>query len=221
MLRAKLKRRSSGIVAAVVTLCDWIEGAPSVGAVRPSRCPACGAAARPVGGPLGLIGHGVREREVLGPVRVGEPPRSVIIDVRRYRCLTCNAVCTVGPPELLSGRRYSGAAILMALALWSQLPPPTGKVGKGLPGLPAHRVRALVSPQLVLGATAAAGWASLPRWARAGLWPLLGKLAAASWRELARLTVAALLRFSPLNPNLPLPERAFAAAAHAGRGPPH
>jgi hypothetical protein len=38
---------------------------PSVDRVRPAQCPCCAAASRPVGHPLGLLGHGSRERQHL------------------------------------------------------------------------------------------------------------------------------------------------------------
>lgn len=188
-------------------LCEWAERTPGVEVVRPSRCPSCGAAGRAAGEPLGLVGHGVREREVLGPVVAGGRPVAVILELRRFRCRHCEAVCTVGPAELVARRRYSGAAILLALALWAR---PTSRTS-------AAEVRRLVSPQQRLGATAAAGWASLRRWTGAGPWP---SSEGGTWRERAGRLVASLLCRSPLDPaSASFTERAFTAAAHVGRGP--
>ncbi|MEI6226462.1 MAG: hypothetical protein WCS72_17080 [Deltaproteobacteria bacterium] len=61
----------------------------------------------------------------------------------------------VGPRGILPGRLYAAGAIALALALW------------GCGGQPARMVRRQVSPFTVVGATAAAGWASLRRWSRA------------------------------------------------------
>ena len=130
---------------------------PSVEEARPGRCPGCGAAARPVGGRLGLHGHGLRERQQRGPAAPDSAPVLRVVVLRRYRCVACAAVIAVVPRDVESRRHYSRPAIALALALWS------------LTSLPPAEVRRRISPWPVVGATAAAeGWVTLRRWARAG-----------------------------------------------------
>ncbi len=133
----------------------WIASPPTVDEVRPGRCPVCGAAGRPLGGQLGLHGHGLRERHQWGPAELGAVPAVIALLLRRYQCQPCGAVVVVGPRGLLRRRLYSAGAVAVALALY------------GLAALPPAEVRRRVSPLQVVGATAAAGWASLRRWCRA------------------------------------------------------
>ncbi len=108
-----------------------------------------------MGGLLGLHGHGLRERHQWGPVELGGAAGLVGVLLRRYRCRSCGAVAVVGPRGITPGRLYAAGAIALALALW------------GCGGRPARQVRRQVSPFAIVGATAAAGWASLRRWSRA------------------------------------------------------
>lgn len=130
------------------------EKLPTVSEVRPAHCPSCQAASAPLGERLVLHGHGVRERQLWGPVEPGGPPQLRIGYVRRYRCTKCGATPTVAPAEVLTGRLYTAAAIAWALALY------------GLEKLAASAVRTRVSPMGVVGATAAVGWLTLRRWCR-------------------------------------------------------
>lgn len=76
------------------------------------------------------------------------------IVVRRYVCLACGALTTVGPRGLLPRHRYTSASIVLALWLWAQLQ------------WPPSRVRALVSPWARAGAGCQDRWASIQRWSR-------------------------------------------------------
>ena len=142
-----------------------MQAVPSVEAARPGRCPGCQVASRPPGQRLRLHGHGFRNRQVQGPLVATGPPQIITLRLRRYKCTQCGAMIVVGPRGLLAGRLYSAAAIALALASWALL------------AQPATEVRRRVSPWCVVGATAAAGWASLRRWTRAlrrgKLWPSL------------------------------------------------
>jgi hypothetical protein len=97
-------------------------------------------------------GHGLRERQVLGPSAPGLPPELRVIRVRRYRCTACTAIITVVPKDVLTRRLYSGPAIAWALALF------------GLLMLSAAAIRRLVSPFTVVGAAAFNRWKTLQRW---------------------------------------------------------
>lgn len=181
---------------------------PTVGEVRPGRCPACEAPSRPVGGLLGLHGHGLRERHQWGPTELFAAAAAVItVLARRYRCQSCGAVVLVVPRGILRRRLYSAGAIALALALW------------GVAGLAAPEVRERVSPFAIVGATAAAGWASLRRWSRAvrggRLFPVVRALPAeASLRQMAARAATTLAAYAPGAGGLPIDSAAFFGAAH-------
>lgn len=101
-----------------------------------------------------MHGHGLRERLQRGPIEVGAAAKKLVLRLRTYVCLCCRALITVGPAVVLRGRRFSSVAIGLALALW------------GADRQSAAQVRRQVSPSAVVGFTAAAGWATLRRWAR-------------------------------------------------------
>ena len=189
---------------------SWLAKPPSVEEARPGCCPRCQAASRPVGLRLVVVGHGLRERQHLGPPAPNTEPLAAELRVRRYRCRNCNAVITVGPTGVLFGRHYSAAAIAWALALC------------GLLGLSFAEVRARVSPWRIVGVAAARSWVTLRRWVGAagngGLFPVLRrplrvgtvrKAAAALAEELAGHALPEFRR-------LPLAEQTFWAAALAG-----
>jgi hypothetical protein len=158
MLRDRMDEEARSRVRVVhseVDLKHWMEKLPDVEAARPGRYPCCGAAGRPSGAPVGLVGHGVRARQLLGPRWREAAPEAATVMQRRYRCRQCEAVIVVQPAEVLPRRRYAAAAIALALALY------------GIDKQPAPRVRRLVSPWRIVGATAAATWATLLRWDKA------------------------------------------------------
>jgi len=182
---------------------DWIARPPTADEVRPGRCPACGAAGRPVGASLGLHGHGVRERHQWGPVAPGAAPLVIGVVLRRYQCQSCGAVVVVGPRGLLRRRLYSAGAVALALALY------------GVGRLSAVEVRRRVSPLRLVGATAAASWTSLRRWCWAvrarRLFPAVRELpAGATLRQVAARAATTLAAAAPGS------GRAVEAAAFVG-----
>lgn len=127
---------------------------PPVAQVRPTHCRHCHAASKPQGQPLVLVGHGLRQRQLRGPVEPQGPPRLVLVYLRRFLCRRCKGTMTVGPRPRQPGRLYSGSTILLALALWA------------LCNQTSAALRALLCPW----ATSATGsWASLGRWVKAAL----------------------------------------------------
>lgn len=187
---------------------DWFSSTPSVDAVRPGRCPACGVASRPVGKRLFLHGHGVRVRQLQGPLSADGPSEIIEVRLRRYRCTPCSAVIIVGPRGLVHRRLYSAAAIGLSLALWS------------LQNQPAAEVRRQVSPWAVVGAAAATSWATLRRWSRAlktgELWPRLMQSAPAA-STLRQSAEAAAVRLAALSGEVgPAWIAAFVGSARAG-----
>lgn len=114
----------------------------------------CGQASRPVGSKLGLHGHGLRDRQVRGPLDPDGPPTWVVIACRRYECTRCGAVLTVVPCGIAPRRHYGHAAIAMALALWA------------IVGESVAEVRRRVCAWRVSDGSSAR-WPALKRWARA------------------------------------------------------
>ncbi len=160
-----------------------------------------------MGGTLGLHGHGLRERHQWGPAELGAAAALIAILSRRYRCLPCGAVIVVVPRGILRRRLYSAGAIALALALWS------------VAELAPAEVRRRVSPFTVVGASAAAGWASLRRWSRAvragRLFPVVRALPAeATLRQVAARAATTLAACAPGSGGLSIDSAAFLGAAH-------
>ena len=114
-----MRRQSgAGIVYSAIDVKKWAQEIPSVDVVRPGCCSRCGAASRPSGAGVVLVGHGSRERQVRGPAwSQGEPEIKVIV-VRRYRCRLCGGLTTVLPRGLTARRHYSASAIGLSLCLY-------------------------------------------------------------------------------------------------------
>lgn len=103
------------------------------------------------GRPLGLIGHGLRARQVRGPAVYDRPPVLLVVLTRRFLCLACGAALNVTPRGLLRYKHHAASAIGLALALF------------GLERLAIREVRARVSPWRHAEPF---GWLSLRRWLR-------------------------------------------------------
>ena len=148
-------RSGPRLVYGALDVTAWLADPPSVATVRPGQCPRCGRASRPVGRGLGLWGHGVRRRQVRGPLSADGPPVLVELIVRRSRCRGCRTIVLVVPRGLVACRVCTASAIALAFARF------------GLERQPLPRVRAAVNPWTTVGATAAAGWLAVRRWVRA------------------------------------------------------
>lgn len=114
-------RSSSLVVHSSLNVNFWIASPPSTEAARPACCPRCRAASRPPGRPLGLVGHGWRERQLRGPAAPNEAPSTRVVFVRRYRCRACEAIVTVVPRQVLAGRHFAAGAIALALFVFGKL----------------------------------------------------------------------------------------------------
>ena len=88
----------------------------------------CGEASLPVGGDLGLNGHGLRDRQVRGPHDPDWRPTWVVVGCRRYACNACDAILTVVPRGIAPRRHYGYAAIALALTLWQLVKEPVAEV---------------------------------------------------------------------------------------------
>jgi hypothetical protein len=178
---------------------------PTVEEARPAVCVACGAAARPAGGGVGLWGHGLRDRQIRGPTKPGATGRTVVVCARRYRCQRCFLVLIVVPCEVAPRRHYAATAIAFALALY------------GVLGQSHAAVREAVSDAKVVGVRAEQRWCTLRRWIDAvgdrTLWPALPSMPIASGRrQVAERAAMAIGAHAPPS----VPEGAPAARAFVG-----
>lgn len=200
-------RSKSNVVQSAVEINRWVACTPSVAEVRPRHCPACDAASQPVGAPTVLWGHGLRTRQIRGPLAADGAPVQVVVEARRYQCQACHAVITVLPLGVARRRLYSRLAIALALFLWSTA------------GFSSTAVRGRCSPLRHVGPSAAEGWIQLRRWAHRceELFP-----AVRGNPDGASLTVAtvidAVAALAPPGLRLAVPAaQVFAGAARAGR----
>jgi len=93
----------------------------------------------------------------LGPEELGGDAVVGEVEVRRYRCLRCEAVIVVAPRGVLPRLRYGAVAIALALALWSS-------------GVSSAAVRDEVGAFSIIGHDAHRSWASVRRWGRSPPW---------------------------------------------------
>ena len=118
----RLQGRSSDLVVhSSVDVNFWISTPPSVEVVRPACCPRCGIASRVPGRRLGLVGHGLRDRQLRGPPTAGGAPTTQTLLARRYRGRTCAAVVTVVPRQVVARRHFSAGAIAFALFIFGKM----------------------------------------------------------------------------------------------------
>jgi hypothetical protein len=202
-------RSGRNVIQSATDIKSWQQELPTVAAARPARCPVCDAPSCPVGGAIQLQGHGLRERQVRGPMGPDEVATMITIVARRFRCVPCGAVVLVVPREVHGRRVYTASAIAFALALW------------GLVLATVARVRRRVSPAKYIGDTAVTGWTTLRRWARdvarGRLFSPAPDPPASATLRLVAANAAKVLAASadPTTRALPIEHRAFLGAAHA------
>ena len=141
----------------VDALVEYANGLPSVEDLRPASCPGCGRLARDdLGSRLGIVGHGIYERLVLGlpSWAVAQP----VVKIRRYLCLECRQTTSV-LPDVLYPRRLYGAWVILEAVLLAVVTRKT-----------AGEIRRLFSDDEV----ETPGWRSLRRWRRQLAWRLWG-----------------------------------------------
>jgi hypothetical protein len=198
-----IERSSSQVVHSIIDVNLWAERLPAVDEVRPARCPSCDLAGRPLGAPLGIVGHGTRARQVRGPASVGRLPVLRQILVRRYRCRGCSAILVVVPLGILDRRHFGASAIALALF----------RFGGG--------TRVVEIRREVGGYGDTAAWPTLRRWVRAAgqaqLWGCV-RASPPEWgrRQVAqRVAMTLVAHAPPLAGEASLDARVFAGAAHA------
>jgi hypothetical protein len=173
----KPTKSSPRIVHHELDVKGWLESPPSVESARPGTCVVCGEASRPIGGDLGLHGHGLRDRQVRGPLDPDGRPTWVVVGCRRYLCTACDAILTVVPRGIAPRRHYGYAAIALALTLWQLVKAPVAEVRRRVCAWP-------------ISFEAPSRWPALRRWARAarvalGDASLSLDAAAARWAQIA------------------------------------
>jgi hypothetical protein len=158
-----------------------------------------------VGAKIVLVGHGLVERQVLGPQTASGRPEETLVQLRRYRCRACKAVIVVGPRGLVRRRWYSAGAIALAFAAYAR-------------GETSVAARSRTSPSRIVGASASERWSTLVRWIdaarRAELFGVTG-LAAFERRRVSEHVVLALAARAGHRPGADLAASAFAGAAMA------
>jgi len=180
---------SSRFVRFALDVKPWCADLPSVEAARPPRCGGCLASSRVAGEALTLHGHGLRLRLLYGILGADEAAATHEVVLRRYRCVRCGCITTVGPRGLVPRHLYGLGTILVALWMWS--------MGR----LPAAEVRDALRPWRRSGLDCPHRWASLQRWARRLPWPRdLALPPALSPREMARRRVQVALSYAPTGP---------------------
>jgi transposase len=200
-------RSTTTIIQSHIDIKRWLERLPTVDEVRPARCPKCGAPSCPVGAPIVIHGHGLRDRQVRGPSAPDAPPAMIDISVRRYFCTACKTVPVVVPCEVRARRLYSASAIGLGLALW------------GIMKMSAMAVRKRVNPAKIFG-DSIFGWATLRRWAKdvaaEKLFVDLPRAPPGSkLKHVAAAAATALAGFADAQTRVcPLEHRAFVGAAH-------
>lgn len=185
---------------------SWMKKLPGARVVRPGTCPICEAAGVDRRGRVVLHGHGVRGRAHWGPGEPDEPPHKDKLVQRRYKCQRCEAVIVVRPRGTIRHRRYSGAAIVLALWLWAGEQMGDAEVRRQVGVHPQH------------GNSRPERWTTLRRWAKAaqagGLWRSV--LGSSDWTLRACAERAARVVGALADPVLTDPRRrAFVGAAHA------
>lgn len=113
---------------------------------------------------------------------------------------------TVTTEALLPRKHYGAGTIGLALWLWS------------VTRWPAAKVREALSPRATIGDAAAAGWASVKRWASeaysSGLWQAIGTTLEADLRE---QTERVMRQLGALGPPEHPPDARLWGAAHQSR----
>src|SRR5262249_50889156 len=156
-----------------------------------------------------IVGHGVVERQVLGPAPASGRPEHGVVTLRRYRCRACKAILMVGPRGLVVRRWYGAGAIALAFAVVAR-------------GGTSPAARARISPSASVGASAVERWATVERWLEAArrveLFGVSG-LGGLGRRRVAEQVLLALAARGGRALGADLAESAFAGASIAACSP--
>ena len=158
-----------------------------------------------VGKRLAIVGHGLVERQVLGPGAATAGPERTVVQMRRYRCRSCKAILLVGPRGLVARRWYGAGAIALAFVAYAR-------------GETSAAVRCRISPTTRVGGSARERWMTLVRWVDAagrGELFAVSNLGALTRRRVAEQVALVLAARAGRELGGNLAEAAFAGAAEA------
>ncbi len=130
----------------------WLQNLPSIDEVRPYHCPSCKISYYQ-NSAFTIHGHGTRERYLVDVDENGVG-KDIIILFRRFRCTNCGTVISIIPSGLVTRRRYTVAAMVLAFYFW------------GIEKLSESHVRKIVSPTISMGHGTLEQWPVLRRWVK-------------------------------------------------------
>ena len=192
------------VVEIEIDVKSWLQTLPTAAEVRPV-CPVCGAPGVDSTGRVLLHGHGVRVRQCWGPAEPGSNGICWKLPQRRYACQRCTAIIVVRPRGVMSWRRYTAAAIALALWLWSVEAQTDASVRKAIG---VHPSAGFSRPER---------WTALRRWAAAArdgrMWRNVVGQAGWTLRQCAERAIRIVAGYA--DPSLEPAARAFAGATHA------
>lgn len=169
---------------------SWVRAMPGVREARPACCPRCRTPSVLPDEQIVVQGHGVRERQHWGPPEPEGAAEVGSLIERRYRCTQCRAVIGVRPRGVLPHRRYTAAAIALALWLWA------------IELASDRAVREKTSPRPTTGMSRPERWTTLRRWAKAArdgkLWSRVRAEATWTLRQCAERVARTLAGFTDL-----------------------
>jgi hypothetical protein len=148
-----------------------------------------------------LHGHGLRARQVLGPLEVGAASTTSVVACRRYLCTACGTVVMVVPRGIEPRRHYGRAAICLALALWALAGQPTTAIRTQVCAWPGRETTS---------------WRTLGRWATAaasGDWPWCRAAAGLNARAAAARAAQIAAGWAPAMTPGPIWAQAYAGGA--------
>jgi hypothetical protein len=169
----------------------------------------CGNPSHPLGGGLGVHGDGTVLRTVRHPRDADSAPIDWEIRLRRFCCTACGAIWLVGPCGVLSRRRYTAFAIVLALAAWMA------------DGATARGVRAVHS-SIPFESFSHTTWPAMLRWIDAvssgRLFPCV-RGSPPDWprRRCAERVVSTIRAMAPPTPGTSIEQEVFAGAFFAAR----
>jgi hypothetical protein len=155
-----------------------------------------------VSGRVVIVGHGLVERQVRGPLEAGGSAESVVLQLRRYRCRACRAILVVGPRGVVHRRWYGAGSIALALEAYGR-------------GESSAAIRQRISPSMTVGASAHDRWMTVVRWveaARTGALFRVAGLGTLGRRAVAEHVALALAARGDHRRGLDLAEATFAGA---------
>lgn len=204
-LLKKYAEDTQRVVEIEIDVKSW-EQTPAARDVRPARCPCCAAPGVTAEGRVILHGHGLRVRQRWGPAEPESAPEIGTLVQRRYACRQCRSVIVVRPRGTLPRKRYTAAALALAMWLWA------------VEKMTDAAVRSKIAVAPTTGLSRPERWTTLRRWAAAArngeLWRCVAADASWTLRQCADRAARLVAGFADVALEH-LHARVFAGAAHA------